>query len=72
MGEELEKPITVRRKEFVDELAKLVNSSGLPAFVIADLLERLVTTLHAVADEQYAADLKMYEKEMQGGENADT
>ena len=45
----MERPITIARQEFIEELVSLVNSSGLPAFVISEVL---TTTLQATRTQE--------------------
>ena len=57
------KPITVRRMELINKLCNAVNESGLPAFAIADILERMLREANQLAQEEYNADLKAYTSE---------
>ena len=63
----MDKPITVARKEFMDGLVDLINSSGLPAFIIVDVFESTIPALRTQAEQQYLADLKKYKE---GDQNA--
>ena len=56
----MEKPITLRREEFVNELVKLVNDSGLPAFVLRDILRDVTVQVDNLARQQYEADKKAF------------
>lgn len=53
----MEKPITIRKSDFEAALIELVNSSGLPAFVIRTALSQLDTALAALEQQQLEADL---------------
>lgn len=59
----MEKPITIRREEFGQAVAEAINNSGLPAFVIADLLEGMIGSLRQLEAEQARRDLALWEKE---------
>lgn len=41
----MEKPLVIARSEFVDNVCNLINESGLPAFVMREVLERITKTL---------------------------
>ena len=62
------KPSTVLRQEFIDDLAKLINKSELPAFVLAEVLKNTVNVLQELAERQYQADKAKWEEQ----QNADT
>ena len=73
------KPISIRRKEFTDDLAKLINKSNLPPIFLIDILESalgILRTQQAQNEEreqrEYEEKLKAYETEKaqtQGGSN---
>ena len=58
----MEKPSTVLRQEFMENLASLINSSQLPAFVIADILKNTLQVTHELAEKQYRIDLAKWEE----------
>lgn len=62
------KPSTVLRQEFIDDLAKLINKSELPAFVLAEVLKNTVNVLQELAEKQYLVDKAKWEEE----QNANT
>lgn len=64
----MEKPSTVLQKEFINNLADLINKSELPAFVIADVLKNTLAVTRELAEKQYRTDLAKWEEE----QNADT
>ena len=55
-----EKPLTVMREEFVDNLINLINSSGLPFFIVLDVMKSAQTEVQEAAKKQYEEDLKKY------------
>lgn len=57
----MEKPITIARQEFIEELVSLVNTSGLPAFVISEVL----TTMLQATREQEKIQLEEDRKKME-------
>ena len=64
------KPITVARHEFVTELRELVNSSPLPYFVIESILKDFYADVRAMSQRQLEADMERYKKAQK--ENGDT
>ena len=57
----MEKPITIIRAEFVDNMANLINNSMLPPFVIESILKDMYLETKAVAQKQYEYDKLQYE-----------
>ena len=57
----MNKPITVAREEFIKSIIQTVQDSGLPAFVVVDVLEGVCRESKALAQQQYQADLKAYQ-----------
>ena len=58
----MERPLSVAREEFVDSLVTLINDSGLPMFVVLDVLKGAETEVKAAAQAQYEQDKKAYEE----------
>ena len=56
------KPITVAREEFKQEILQLCESSGLPPFIVEDVLKYFFYHVHIAAIEQYKRDKEEYEK----------
>ena len=60
----MEKPVTIRREELRQNVTKLVNESGLPAFVVADMFEGFLRELRMLERQQLTEDQRRYsEKE---------
>lgn len=55
-----EKPLSVAREEFVDNLVGLINSSGLPMFVVLDVLKGAAEEVRGAAQKEYERDKKAY------------
>ena len=55
------KPITILRDEFIDAVVNLCNNSGLPFFVVEDVLKSLLQEIHNASLQQIDADKKQYE-----------
>lgn len=68
------KPISIRRKEFTDDLAKLINKSNLPPIFLIDILESALGILRSQQAQNEEMEQREYEKklkayEAQGGSN---
>ena len=58
----MNKPLTIARQEFAQALVELINNSGLPAFIMSDLVNQAKTELDKLANAQYEADVKAWEE----------
>ena len=56
----LEKPITLVREDFINNVVDLCNNSGLPFFMIEDIMKDLVQKIHFAAQQQLEEDRKKY------------
>ena len=56
------KPFTVAYEGFKQDLADLINNSGLPACVIEPVLQMYLVETKMVASKQYQSDKAQYEK----------
>ena len=63
----IEKPLTMKRQEFTEQVVEMINSYGLPAFVVIGVLEALLPALKQLEQQQLTQDRKRYE-EMLGGQ----
>lgn len=57
------KPISIAREEFINELANLINESGLPAFIISPILKDVLAEVQNAERVQLEQDRAFYEKE---------
>ena len=58
----IEKPLTMKRQEFTEQVVELINSYGLPAFVVIGVLEALLPALKQLEQQQLTQDRKLYEE----------
>lgn len=58
----MNKPSTIIYEEFKQNLANLINDSGLPAFIIEPVLRDYLNEVRLMAQRQYQADKAAYEK----------
>ena len=61
----MQKPFTVLRDDFTNQMIALINNSGIPACVIADVLADLHRLVMQQANHQLAADRAAYEEALQ-------
>lgn len=61
----MEKPLSIKREEFVQNLIALINNSGLPVFVAADILSQIASDANQLAREQLAKDKAAWAKEQE-------
>lgn len=64
-----EKPISVKRVEFINELVKLVNESGLPPFVLEPILKDVHISMQMEMEKMYLAEKQQYEEQMNKEDN---
>lgn len=69
----MDKPLVIRRKEFIDGLSKLANECGLPGFVMEPILKdfhnlctKLMATELETAKAQYEQSLKEEAEKKEG------
>jgi hypothetical protein len=60
----MNKPFTVAYEDFKQELANLINNSGLPALVVEPVLQNYLNETRAVMQRQYQLDKAEYEKSL--------
>ena len=56
----MEKPLSVKREEFLQAVIKVVNESELPAFVVLEILKGVTAEVANVAQQQFEAERKAY------------
>lgn len=60
-NEQFTKPITLVREDFIQNLVDLCNNSGLPFFMIEDIMKDLIQKIHLAAQQQLEEDRKKYQ-----------
>lgn len=58
------KPMSVMRQEFVEQLVDSVNNCGLPLFVVEPILQDILNAVKAAAQEQYKTEKMQYEQQL--------
>ena len=61
-AEQIMKPMSVARAEFINSLTDLINNSMLPPFVIEPILKDMYNDIHMISQRQYEVDKNNYEK----------
>lgn len=67
----MEKSIAIRKAEFTQNLAQVINSAGLPPFVVADTMALVLTEVQKLANEQLQKDLEAYRKAQEEAEKTE-
>lgn len=62
--ENIQKPITLLREDFIKNAVELCNTSGLPLFVVEDVLKGLLQEIHVASAQQVEADRNRYEAQL--------
>lgn len=65
----MDKPITVVYEDFKQEIADLINNSGLPAFIVEPILYNLLMETRNSVKKQYEYDKEMYLQSLQTNES---
>ena len=65
----MNKPITIMYEDFKQELANLINNSGLPAFMIEPVLQNYLNETKIAVKKQYELDKLQYEKNIENVKN---
>jgi hypothetical protein len=71
MNDNLNKPISIVRAEFISDLTNLINQSSLPLFVIEPILKDIYIEVKNVMQKQYEQDLLIYNQSKQAQLNND-
>ncbi len=61
----MDKPLSIKRVDFMQRLAGVINESGLPAFIIADCLTITLSQIRELAEKQLAIDAEEYNKSLE-------
>lgn len=64
----MDKPISLKIKDFKNDAVSLVNNSGLPLFVIEPILKDVLSAVQTKLEQEYLQDKAIYEKSLKEGE----
>lgn len=65
MNKPITKPASILRSEFITSLTELINTSGLPAFIIEPILKDFYFDIKSIAQNQLSDDVKTYEEALE-------
>lgn len=67
----MDKPISLKLKDFKNDAVNLINTSGLPLFVVEPILKEVLVAVQAKVEQEYQQDKLKYEQSLneQEGEN---
>lgn len=60
-NKEATKPITLLREDLISTIAKAINESKLPAFVVEGVLKDFINEVHIASQKQLEADRRKWE-----------
>ena len=64
MNEILTKPMSLRKKEFMDQLVNDVNNCELPLFVVELVLQNVLNVVQEATKNQYELEKAQYEQQL--------
>lgn len=67
--DEIQKPITIARAEFVSDMTSLINNSGLPPFIIEPILKDMLYDVKLMAQRQLEQDTVRYNEMIAKSDN---
>ena len=68
MGEDnMQKPLSVARYEFIQQLTNLINGANVPFFVIESVLKDMYVDVKALAQKQLETDMGRYQAAIESG-----
>ena len=68
MENEVRKPLSVAKEEFVNTLTDMINNSALPRFIIESILKDMYTDMKVIARKEYEIDKRRYEDALKNTE----
>lgn len=68
----MEKPISLRLRDFKNDAVNLVNNSGLPLFIVEPILRDVLSAVQTKANQEYLEDKARYESELRKAAETDT
>ncbi len=60
--DEIRKPITIVRADFITNLSKLINESELPSFMVEPILKDFLNDMRIISQKQLESDRKKYQE----------
>ena len=69
MENEIRKPLSVAKEEFVNALTDMINNSALPRFIIESVLKDMYADMKVIARKEYEIDKRRYEDSLKNNNN---
>lgn len=70
MENRVEKPISVARYEFVQQITSVINGSNLPMCIIESVMKDMYADVKIVAQRQLESDMKAYQTAIENMHNS--
>lgn len=70
MSEKPQKPVTIIKQEFTEEIIKQINDTQLPMFVIEYILRDILNDVRITSQRQLESDMKNYQENINQHSNA--
>lgn len=68
MENEIRKPLSVAKEEFVNAITDMINNSALPRFIIESILKDMYADMKVIARKEYEIDKRRYEDSLKNNE----
>lgn len=65
----MEKPISLKLRDFKNDAVNLINNSGLPLFIIEPILKDVLVAVQTKMEQEYQLDKATYENSLNEGDN---
>lgn len=56
----MEKPLSLKKKEFINQLVNVINDTDIPLFVIENILQATISEVHVAAIKQAKQEEEAY------------
>lgn len=60
--EQINKPLSIARQEFIEKMVEEINTCGLPLFVVEPILRDLLNEVSIASKRQYETEKAQYEQ----------
>lgn len=60
----MQMPLSLARREYISKICDLSNNSGLPCFVMVDILKDVLSEMRKAEEEEYKRDMALYRKSL--------
>ena len=60
----MEKPLSIKREDFIKALIMLINECGLPPFVVLDVVQKMTSEIERLTAQHLESDRKAWEESL--------